>query len=250
MSREEEQVLIETIRCLPEILEGQRKILAEIEALKTGQDQINQAITSIKTKLEELREGPPTTNAVTAEFHAQNSQFADAMRNVMIKQDDIENRSRRNNLLFFGIPDSGKETWDDSEAKVIQLCTDKLGVTVNPSSVERAHRIGKHTVDKPRPIIVKFGLFKDKQRVLSAALKLKGTNISISEDYSKNVRQERAKLLAYARESNRKYTLRYNKLTIDGKTYAYDATNDAVSKSPGSSQPSEKPNPVAVLFIN
>ncbi|KAH9361110.1 hypothetical protein HPB48_002972 [Haemaphysalis longicornis] len=147
----------------------------------------------------------------------------------MIKQDHIENRSRRNNFLFFRIPDSGKETWDDSEAYVIQLYANKLGVTVNPSSIERAHRIVKYTVEKPRLIIVKFGLFKHKQKVLYAALKLKGINISISEAYSKNVRQERAKFSAYARQSNRQYTRRYNKQTIDGKTYAYDATNDVVS---------------------
>ena len=32
------------------------------------------------------------------------------------KLDDLENRSRRNNLCFEGIPESRKETWQESES--------------------------------------------------------------------------------------------------------------------------------------
>lgn len=88
--------------------------------------------------------------------------------------------------------------------------------------------MGKLKDDKPRPIIVKFALFKDKQRVLSAASKLKGTKISVSEDYSRHIRQEREKLIAFARERGARIKLRYNKLTLDGKTYSYDSTSDSV----------------------
>lgn len=62
LSREEERELMKTIRYLPEVLEGQQTILAKIEMLKTGPDQINQTISSIRTKLEELKEEPPSTH--------------------------------------------------------------------------------------------------------------------------------------------------------------------------------------------
>ncbi|XP_075527052.1 uncharacterized protein LOC142559322 [Dermacentor variabilis] len=165
------------------------------------------------------------------EVQAQNNQLSKATRNVLINQDELENRSRRNNLLFFGIDDENEsETWDESERKVISVCSAKLGITVEPSTIERAHRMGKHNNDKPRPIILKFGLFKDKQRLLSAASKLKGSRISLSEDYSQQVRRRRSKLIAYAREQNSgaRYKLKYNKMTYQGKTYVYDDTTDSV----------------------
>ena len=37
------------------------------------------------------------------------------------KLDDLENRSRRNNLCFEGIPESPNETWQESESKIKHL---------------------------------------------------------------------------------------------------------------------------------
>lgn len=93
------------------------------------------------------------------------------MCNVLAKQDDTENRSRRYNSLFFGLDDSEKETWDES--MVISLCAENPEIEMNPSSIEKAHRIGRHTADKIRPVIVKFTAFKGKQKVLTLPLSLR-----------------------------------------------------------------------------
>ncbi|KAG0425776.1 hypothetical protein HPB47_027082 [Ixodes persulcatus] len=76
--------------------------------------------------------------------------------------DDAENRLRRSNLLFFGIPDSQTETWTQSEEKVIRLCAQSMGIEISPGNLERSHRLGKFTANKNRPIIVRFLRFKDK----------------------------------------------------------------------------------------
>lgn len=97
--------------------------------------------------------------------------------------DDLENRSRRCNLIFFGIDgDDAREPNAKSEARVINLCTSVL--KVGHVEIERAHRLGKFNTEKQRSIIAKFNTDKDKQKVLLAAKKLKGTAISISEDFS------------------------------------------------------------------
>lgn len=229
LSKELEQELMKTLRDLPKMLESQDMLTKEFDALKTQNEMLIKKIAELETKIDKLVGSPPSAPHVESEeIRTQSDQLADAMRKVFRTQDDIENRSRRNNLLFFGVEGEEKETWDESEAKVISLCAEKLQVTVTPSSIERAHRMGKPKDDNPRPIIVKFALFKDKQRVLSAASKLKGTKISIGEDYSRNIRQEREKLIAFARERGAKIKLRYNKLTLDGKTYSYDSTSDSV----------------------
>ncbi|MDD9361400.1 MAG: hypothetical protein PV344_00495, partial [Anaplasma sp.] len=96
--------------------------------------------------------------------------------------DDAENRLRRLNLLFFGIPDSQTKTWTQSEEKVVQLCAQSLGVEISPDNLERSHRLGKFSVNKNRLIIVRFLRFKDKQNVLFSGGKLKDTQYAVRED--------------------------------------------------------------------
>lgn len=87
-------------------------------------------------------------------------------------QDDLDNRSRRNNLILYGLLDAVNESWAESEEKVVSFFSDKLDISVTPTSIERAHRLGKYQVESTRPLIVKFLSFKDK-RVLAAASKLR-----------------------------------------------------------------------------
>ena len=59
---------------------------------------------------------------------------------------------------------------------------------VEDISIERAHRVHKPRSDgKPRPIIAKFGFFKDKSYVLSKAPNLAGTNFGVSSDFPKTI---------------------------------------------------------------
>ena len=49
--------------------------------------------------------------------------------------------------------------------------------------IERAHRAGRKTRNKPRTIVSKLLRFKDKQNILRKAKLPKETNIFINEDY-------------------------------------------------------------------
>ena len=79
---------------------------------------------------------------------------------------------------------------------------------LDPPKIEMAHRTGKVTnnvqsdngngssalgkrLDKPRPIVVKFVRFKDRERVMWNAHKLRGSKIFINDDYPEAVRQRR-----------------------------------------------------------
>ncbi|KAH7941694.1 hypothetical protein HPB49_016127 [Dermacentor silvarum] len=117
---------------------------------------------------------------------------------VQEKIDDLENRSRWSNVLFYGITDSAKsETWEESERLVNNFCTEKLGLTV--ASISRAHRVGRFSSEKKRPIIAKFFNEKEVELVLSRGFKLKNTSLSISRNYSETVREKRRKLLQFSR---------------------------------------------------
>lgn len=97
------------------------------------------------------------------------------------KCDELEQYSRRSNIRIFGIPETEKE---DVGQLVIQLFTQKLGLSIALSDIDRTHRTGIKS-DKVRPIIVKFVSYRVKASVLTARKLLKGTSISIKEDLTK-----------------------------------------------------------------
>lgn len=135
---------------------------------------------------------------------------------------------RRTNLLFFGITDSFNEQWKESEQKVLSLCETNLDLKLDPSCVERAHRIGNFTSTKQRPIIVKFAHFKTKERILGCGRKLKGTDFAIREDFASSTRFARSKLLAFVRPLKCAFKLSLDKLYVGSKCYFYDSASNSV----------------------
>ena len=77
---------------------------------------------------------------------------------------DLRCRSMRKNVVFTNTPQDNSE--EDVENVVKKLMTEKIQI-VNVGSLEiaRAHRFGKSRKDKPRPIVVRFQKFKEKQLV-------------------------------------------------------------------------------------
>ena len=147
------------------------------------------------------------------------------------------------NLLCCGIEGEANESWDESELKVRHFVKNNLKTNIG-EGLERVHRISNGPkTDGFVPIIVQFSRFKDKQRVLGAANKLKDTNYYIREDYSAGTRQIRRRLLDKKKELQldkdpaiKRSDLRYRKLVVTGKdnskkTYIVnDATNEIESK--------------------
>ena len=82
--------------------------------------------------------------------------------NILIeKADDLENRSRRNNLCFEGIDETGYDNWEKSEEKVIDLISSQPELDTKDIVIVRAHHVGKkRSGSKPRPIIAKFLCYK------------------------------------------------------------------------------------------
>ena len=101
-----------------------------------------------------------------------------------------ERYSRRDNLLFSGIAEERGETYQDCERKVIQALAHAGLGNLNPRAVVRAHRIGRphiKPVGSPRPILVRFLLFKDRQYTFENRSALRQNNIFVNEDFPEEV---------------------------------------------------------------
>ena len=95
-------------------------------------------------------------------------------------------------------------------------------INIEGINIERAHRVGNKSNEKnaPRTIVAKFSSYKDKQAILSVAKKLKGKDIYINEDYSKEtleIRKENWQTVKRLRSQGTYAYLVYDRIVTKGK---------------------------------
>ena len=160
------------------------------------------------------------------------------------KNEQLEATSRRENLKFHGVNEDEDETWDQTETKIRDYLTTMLEIDETSMKIERAHRLPSNS--KPRPIIVKFSHFKDKDQVLKKyCAKHKereeaadGPNardgddddsgtmpVRVSEDFPQRVTKVRTNLFPFLKkchENEQNAYLRFDTLVVEGQSYVYD----------------------------
>lgn len=141
------------------------------------------------------------------------------------RQEDLESRMRRNNLLIYGIPDA-KESWDQTEMKVRTFLKEDLELSdseVNEIEIERTHRNGNRI--GTRSIIVRFLRWKDSMRIFSLAKeKLRDSDKYVKQDFSQKIRETRRLLAPFYDEAVKKGhnpRVVMDKLVVNGIYYQY-----------------------------
>ena len=121
-----------------------------------------------------------------------------------IKIDDLENRSRRNNIVIFNLPEGAEGP--DCGKYISQMLMKECKIEI--SGIQRAHRTGKLNpdTDKPRPIHVGFGLYQDKELCRKALVelfkrdKIANSKLFVSNDYSQKVLKLRREKMPQLRQ--------------------------------------------------
>ena len=110
-------------------------------------------------------------------------------------------KTRKNNLLFYGIkPDFLPEIQTQLEKKVHEIMRYNLHINRNVPVVKIARMMTGPEVRGSRPILVNFAYWKDREEVLSKSRLLRGSNIYITEDLSRRMRETRHHLTKYMRD--------------------------------------------------
>ncbi|XP_053385832.1 uncharacterized protein LOC128550585 [Mercenaria mercenaria] len=140
---------------------------------------------------------------------------------------DVQARSMRDNLLFFGFAEEksieGRKS-EDCRGKVLTLCRDTLAMDdVDSIKLPRVHRIGKYTAGKVRPIVPNFLYTPDKVAVKQAAFeRLKDNDYRVSDQYPRAIQEKRRQLipdLKKARADGYDAIISYDKLLIRGRKF-------------------------------
>ena len=146
-----------------------------------------------------------------------------------------ENYSRRNNIVVRGIVETDNETNEKCEEEIKSFLLNKLSLSAESVSalrIERCHRMGGKrrgaAQQHKRPIIMRFGGYKDKSIVWDRRSQLTGREYSMSENFSRGTEYNRQKLYPIFKKA--KHIDRYKKvhlnediLVLDDQRYNVDS---------------------------
>ena len=148
--------------------------------------------------------------------------------NIYTRDTFISNR--RENLKFFGIPESEASASEGKDAVgTIDVLRDFLhdvlgfGDPKRNMEFQREHRFSKSVRGKPRPILARFLRYQDHETVLRARFELKDTEYMILQDFPQEIMKRRRKQMPKLKEAKKRgqkvsfSKSEPDKLFIDGK---------------------------------
>ncbi|KAJ1168966.1 hypothetical protein NDU88_000878 [Pleurodeles waltl] len=130
------------------------------------------------------------------------------LRSLRAKVTDLEDRSSRDTIRLFGIPEHKEGS--DVKTFLKNLLPELTGLEYSPPlEFQRAHRIGplqRATPDKPRPIIVCFLRHEQARQTILAAksqgsYSLEGQEIRVVADFSRPTNEKRKAFLPFVPNS-------------------------------------------------
>ncbi len=181
-----------TGKSFTDILDSIDKRLSSFDARLSLVEILHREFKSLRESLEFSQQQVETLAAENASLRDSVKSLTENMthlseENKKIKETviDLQARSMRDNLVFSGIPESAEE---DPEATVKNFIKTYLKLpedTVENICFERVHRMGakKPGAPRPRPIVAKFGYFKQKEQVKSRGRELKGTDFGVNDQF-------------------------------------------------------------------
>lgn len=88
----------------------QREITVDVKATRTGQKSLKSKVSGIMKRLDELEEKSLKVEAVSLKVSSMTKTIEISARNRILESciNELDDRSRRDNLIFHGLPDSNK----------------------------------------------------------------------------------------------------------------------------------------------
>ncbi len=162
------------------------------------------------------------------------------------KVTDIEDRQRLDNLVIDGLTDEQGEKPDKTAQKTRDFFKDTLKLN-NPQNIVmgRCHRLGAFEAGKDRQTIVKFDLYKQRQRVFEERIKLPtDSDHKVKQNYSHATEQARVQLYPFmkvARKLDYYAKLEGGRLTIRSrdKNINISVSLDTLEKLPEDINPAK-----------
>lgn len=180
-----------------------------------------------KKELEETKSKLKTLKSTCNSLEKKTVSLEKDKSSLESKINDLEYRSMRDNLMFYGLPEQENE---NCENVIKGLIGEKLQLPqAGNLAFDRVHRVGVPARGKVRPIVAKFHYFKERELVRNKSFELadnlKAANIGIGAQWPKQMRDARKTLSAVMAQEKAKgnvVKLVRDKLYINGQLYKPD----------------------------
>uniref|UniRef100_A0A8C5QXN8 LINE-1 type transposase domain-containing protein 1 n=1 Tax=Leptobrachium leishanense TaxID=445787 RepID=A0A8C5QXN8_9ANUR len=210
--------------------------------LSTAIDLALSQLTSQAQRLTEVEERVSTLEDGLTHLQTSVESHDSLLSSLIDKVDDLENRSRRNNLRIVRLPETVKGP--QLHHVVSSWLPTALGLTDNLAlTVERVHRLGPDlspSLGPPRTVIFQLLNFSDKIRIMQAyrkanTLEHNGTTLRLFQDFSASLAARRrafAPICSKLAAANVRFTLQYParlRVHLHGQVTFYDSPTDALT---------------------
>lgn len=190
--------------------------------------QLNTNIKKIEDNLKKHSDGQ--ISEIREDVNGLRNQLKDKDEEIRLLKRENERQKRQRNIILHKVPES--ET-NARELKSIIIRTILSECKVDISNyIDTIFRLGKKTENRVRPVLVSLTSIDQKMNIMWNK-KQHNSNLEISEDYPKDVSEERKRIspmLVTLRELNYKNVhLRYDKLFVDGVECSEDMYSQLVS---------------------
>jgi hypothetical protein len=169
--------------------------LTVTEIFKNFQKEMCDKVDSLNTTVQVIRTEIASRNDAVAKLTAQNASLVVEVDKLKMSVDELEQYSRRDNLIITGIPSSFAEaastapqatgSYHESSAscidKVVSFFQNKLNIDVQSADISTAHRLPAGT-NGQLPLVVKFVRRIKRDTVYQARTKLKDHNKNCARD--------------------------------------------------------------------
>ena len=150
---------------------------AKFDRMSTEFSEMKQLFANLQDGVSELKNEVNDVKRQNEQLKCENARLNERLEVLDKRVDDLEGRSKRNNVIIHGIPRTDNETWQECEETIQDMIKDKLEIA-QEIRFDRVHRVSA----KPNsPIVARMTFFKDKELVLKAKQKLKGSDIFIQK---------------------------------------------------------------------
>ena len=241
---------------------------AKLEALYKVIDQKDEMMGKLNREIGELKQSYNYLSQETADLKKSQEEFSGyienqfdntkkAMVEMKSKTIDLEDRSRRSNLVFYNVAEVANGVNEDCEQNIVNLL-DSLHIFPpgdNEVWIDRAHRLGQKSPEngtRPRPIIVKFTYFKQKNLIIASGNKFRHSHVNVSEDFSRETLGIHKELHYHGKQAKEAFndpikslvhykvsykrlvvTYRANKSDSNSRTFVKNFNLNYIQKNPG-----------------
>ena len=212
-------------KVLTEIKANTEKLVLDVETLKGNYKELKESLLSTKSQVETLvkeNNGMKTRIKYLEDQMLTSKKELEEMKqrldNAEDSHDDLEQYTRKFNLVILGIPEREEE---DNVEDVIKLGK-LLEVNLTRGDIDIAHRMKTKSKSKPRPIIVRFSNYNAKSQLYKARINLR--NVTLQDlgaekiFINENLTTWRAELFKEVRKVRKKYH-NGRTWTLDGKIF-------------------------------